>query len=110
MPISAAGDLIPMQIGVIGPGDCTPGEYSAGMTIGRLLAAQGVTLCCGGLSCVMEAACRGAKETGGLTVGILPHTGVGNQYLDVVIRTGIGHARNVILVHSSDAVIAIGGS
>lgn len=99
-----------MQIGVIGPGDCTAGEYTAGMTIGRLLAEQGVTLCCGGLSGVMEAACRGAKEGGGITVGILPHTGVGNPYLDVVIRTGIGHARNAILVHSSDAVIAIGGS
>lgn len=99
-----------MQIWVTGPGDCTPGEYTAGMTFGRLLAAQGVTLCCGGLSGVMEAVCRGAKEAGGLTVVILPHTGVGNRYLDVVIRTGIGHARNVILVYSSDAIIAIGGS
>jgi uncharacterized protein (TIGR00725 family) len=97
-----------MQIGVIGPGDCTAGEYGAGMTISRLLAAQGVTLCCGGLSGVMEAACRGAKEGGEKTVGILLHTGIGNPYLDVVIRTGIGHARNAILVHSSDAIIAIG--
>jgi uncharacterized protein (TIGR00725 family) len=58
-----------MQIGVIGPGDCTPGEYTAGMTTGRLLAAQGVTLCSGGLSGFMEAVCRGVKESGGLTGG-----------------------------------------
>lgn len=99
-----------MQIGVIGPGDCSPEEYAAARKIGRLLASSGATLCCGGLSGVMEAACHGAKEEGGRTVGILPHTGQGNRYLDVVIRTGIGYARNIVLVHSSDAVIAVGGS
>ena len=58
---------------------------------------------------VMEAVCRGAKEAGGTTVGILPDTGDGNAYIDVVIRTGMGHARNVILILSADAVIAVGG-
>jgi hypothetical protein len=57
----------------------------------------------------MEAVCRGAKEAGGTTVGILPDTGEGNPYLDLVIRTGMGHARNVVLVNSADAVIAVGG-
>lgn len=57
----------------------------------------------------MEAASRGAKEAGGTTVGILPDTGKGNRYLDVVIRTGMGFGRNVILVHTADALVAIGG-
>jgi hypothetical protein len=57
----------------------------------------------------MEAACRGAKESGGTTVGILPDTGGGNPFLDVVIRTGMGYGRNVVLVQSADAVVAIGG-
>ena len=58
----------------------------------------------------MEAACKGAKEHEGVTIGIIPDTGNGNEYLDVVIRTGLGHARNVIIAKSADAVIAIGGS
>jgi uncharacterized protein (TIGR00725 family) len=99
-----------MQVGVVGRGDCSREEYEAARETGQLLAKAGATLFCGGLSGVMEAACRGAKEAGGCTVGILPDTGQGNPYLDVVIRTGMGHARNVILVHSSDAIIAVGGS
>ena len=58
---------------------------------------------------MMEAACKGAKERNGLTVGIIPDIGNGNQFLDVVIRTGQGHGRNVLVVTSADAVIAIGG-
>ena len=57
----------------------------------------------------MEAACKGAKEMGGMTIGILPDRGKGNPYLDVAVRTGMGYARNVILVESADAVVAIGG-
>jgi hypothetical protein len=98
-----------MQIAVIGRGDCSGEEYAAAETVGRLIAEKGATVCCGGLYGVMEAACRGAKEAGGTTVGVLPDTGDGNPYLDVVIRTGMGHARNVVLVHSADAVIAVGG-
>jgi uncharacterized protein (TIGR00725 family) len=102
-------DLSPMQIAVIGREDCSAEEYEAAETIGYLIAGNHETVCCGGLGGVMEAACRGAKEGGGRTVGILPHTGEGNPYLDVVIRTGMGHARNVVLVNSADAVIAVGG-
>ncbi|MCK9276780.1 MAG: TIGR00725 family protein [Methanoculleus sp.] len=98
-----------MQIAVIGRGDCSDEEYAAAETIGRLIAGNRATVCCGGLGGVMEAVCRGAKEGGGTTVGILPDTGDGNAYLDVVVRTGMGHARNVVLVHSADAVIAVGG-
>ena len=57
----------------------------------------------------MEAACKGAREKGGLTIGIVPDTGNGNAYLDIIIRSGLGHARNALVVQSSDAVIAIGG-
>lgn len=98
-----------MQIAVIGPEPCSEEEYAAARTVGALVAGHCGTLCCGGLGGVMEAACRGAKERDGTTVGILPHTGVGNPYLDIAIRTGLGHARNVVLVQSADAVVAIGG-
>lgn len=98
-----------MQIAVIGSADCSEREYTAAETIGRLIASNRGTVCCGGLGGVMEAVCRGAQEAGGTTVGIILGTGDGNSYLDVVIRTGMGHARNVILVNSADAVIAVGG-
>ena len=98
-----------MQIAVIGRGDCSDEECRAAEAVGRLIAGNRATVCCGGLGGVMEAACRGAKEAGGMTVGILPDTGDGNPYLDVVIRTGMGHARNIVLVNSADAVIAVGG-
>jgi uncharacterized protein (TIGR00725 family) len=108
--ISPVSKVILMQIGVIGPGDCTPEEYAAAMMAGELIAEQKCVLLCGGLSGVMEAACRGAKVRSGRTVGIIPHTGEGNPYIDLVIRTGIGYARNAVLVQSSDAIVAIGGS
>lgn len=98
-----------MQIAVIGRGDCSGAEYARAEAVGRLIAESGAIICCGGLFGVMETACRGAQEAGGTTVGILPGTGDGNPYLDVVIRTGMDHARNVILILSADAVIAVGG-
>jgi len=97
------------QIAVIGPADPSAEEYETARTVGFLIAEKNETLVCGGLSGVMEAACKGAKEKGGMTIGIVPDTGNGNRYLDVVIRTGQGYARNVIVAQSSDAVIAIGG-
>ncbi len=98
-----------MQIAVIGHGQATPGEYEAAYATGRLVAEKGAVLVCGGLSGVMEAACKGARNAGGITVGILPGTVGGNPYLDIVIRTGLGHARNILVVLSADAVIAVGG-
>ena len=98
-----------MQIAVIGAADASAEEYATACAVGALIASWG-TLVCGGLGGVMEAACKGAQEQGGLTVGILPDTGNGNPYLDVIIRTGLGHARNVLVVQSADAVIAVGGS
>ena len=99
-----------MQIAVIGAGDCTVEEYETAQLIGRLIAGNQCTLVCGGLGGVMEAACRGAREKNGRTVGIVPDTGDGNPYLDILIRTGLGQARNVIVVRSAEAVIAIGGN
>jgi len=99
-----------MQVAVIGASDCTPEESESARMLGWLIAKKGATLVCGGLGGVMEAACMGAREGGGRTVGIVPDRGNGNPYLDIVVRTGLGHARNVLVVQSADAVIAIGGS
>ena len=79
--------------------------------VGRRLAEAGVTLVCGGLTGVMEAACRGAVEAGGAAIGIVPGNSVAeaNPFCTHVVATGIGHARNLAVVSSGDAVIAIGG-
>lgn len=78
---------------------------------GRSIAEAGATLICGGLTGVMEAACRGATEAGGTAIGILPGTdrAAANQWVTHAIATGIGHARNLIIINSADAVIAING-
>lgn len=99
-----------MQIAVIGRGKASQEEQVAAYAAGRAVAGNGAVLVCGGLGGVMEAACRGAQESGGITAGILPGTEGGNQYLDITIRTGLGHARNVLVVLSAEAVIAVGGS
>jgi uncharacterized protein (TIGR00725 family) len=99
-----------MQIAVIGAGNCTAEEGAAAYSIGALLAQNHALLVCGGMGGVMAAACRGAREHGGQTVGILPDAGDGNPFLTIVIRTGMGHARNILVVQSADAVIAVGGS
>jgi len=98
-----------MQIAVIGAADATLEEYEAARVVGCLIARNTGILICGGMGGVMEAACKGAREFEGRTVGILPGTGNGNPYLEIVIRSGLGHARNVLVVQSADAVIAIGG-
>jgi uncharacterized protein (TIGR00725 family) len=97
------------QIAVIGAADSIPEEYEAALNVGRLIARHHEALVCGGLEGIMEAACKGAQEQDGLTIGIVPDTGNGNGFLDIIIRTGLGHARNVLIAQSSDAVIAIGG-
>lgn len=99
-----------MQIAVIGAAWEDPDLIFLAESVGRLLAGAGAVLICGGMGGVMESACRGAKGAGGTTVGILPDTGNGNPYLDIIIRTGLGHARNVLVAQSGDAVIAIGGN
>ena len=93
---------------VIGPGD---EPTVAAAEVGRLIAERGAVLVCGGRGGAMEAACRGAKEVGGLTVGILPGSdrSEANPFVDVVLPTGLGEARNALVVAAADVVIAIGG-
>jgi uncharacterized protein (TIGR00725 family) len=97
-----------IQVSVVGSG----AEHEANAEeVGRLLAERGVTVVTGGLGEVMAAAARGAKAAGGSTIGILPgETRVdANPWLDHVVVTGIGHGRNLAVVASGDAVIAVGG-
>jgi uncharacterized protein (TIGR00725 family) len=79
--------------------------------VGRELGSRGVVLVCGGLGGVMEAACGGAKGAGGTTIGILPGSdrSDANRFVDIAIPTGLGEARNALVVRAADAVIAIGG-
>ncbi len=99
-------------IAVIGGGQPSAEEARLAEEVGHQLARQGVVLICGGLGGVMEAACRGASSAGGLTIGILPGDSpeTANPYVQIPIATGIGYARNISVVKSAQAVIAIGGS
>ena len=99
------------QISVVGAGKPDPTTDGLAEEVGRRLAEAGATVVCGGLGGVMEAACRGAKAAGGTTVGILPgadRSGA-NPFVDVAVATGMGEARNAIVVRAADAIIAIGG-
>jgi len=102
---------LPVTVGVIGSGECSEELSSLAREVGREIARRGGILICGGLGGVMEAACEGAKEEGGLTIGILPGTSRedANPYVDIPIATGLSDARNVIIVRSSDVLIAVGG-
>ncbi len=102
-----------LQISVIGRGvEAAPRAMELAEEVGRLLAEAGATVVCGGLEGVMEAVCRGAKQAGGRTIGLLPgiDPGSANRWVDVAIPTGLGHARNVIVVRAGVAVIAISGA
>jgi len=103
--------MVKRIIGVIGASRADGKELELAEQTGKLIAERGAVLVCGGLGGVMEAAARGAKSAGGLTIGILPQSTkeMANNYIDVPIATGFGEARNVIIVRSADAVIAIGG-
>ena len=98
-------------IAVIGSSSCSAEVAAWAETVGRLLAERGAVLLCGGLGGVMEAAARGAKQRGGLTVGILPGADPGdaNPYIDVPLATGMGEMRNALIVRAAQAAIAIGG-
>ena len=99
-------------IGVIGAGECDAELGALAEAVGRGIAEAGAVLVCGGMGGVMEAACRGAKRAGGLTVGILPgpDRGGANKCVDIAIATGIGEARNLAIIRTSDVLIAVGGS
>ncbi len=99
------------HIGIIGAGTCSPEVSGIAEEVGKNVAEMDAILICGGLGGVMEAASRGAKITGGMTVGILPGESCrdANEYIDTVIVTNMGHARNVLIAHSSDVLIAVDG-
>jgi len=99
------------MISIFGPGHPTRREYNDAAQVGRLLAERGFTLVCGGLFGVMEAACMGAKEAGGRTVGILRTYNRldANAYVDIVIPSGLGDGRNVLVATAGEAAIAIAG-
>lgn len=101
-----------MMILVSGGGQATAHALALAEAVGAAIARRGATVLTGGLGGVMEAASRGAKGAGGLTVAVIPGSDsqAANRYVDIVIASGMTHGRNVILVHSADAVIALPGS
>jgi hypothetical protein len=98
-------------VAVVGGGEAGADAVALAEEVGRNLAMRGAVVVCGGLGGVMEAACRGAKLEGGTTVGILPtdNRNDANQYVDVAIATGMGEARNALVVRAADVLIAVDG-
>jgi uncharacterized protein (TIGR00725 family) len=98
-------------IGIIGGSSVDQAAYDTAYEVGRLLAESGAMLICGGLTGIMEAACKGGKEAGGTTIGILPglHIEDANEYVDIPVATGLGHGRNLIIINTAESLIAISG-
>jgi len=98
-------------VAVIGAGACPDAVAARAREVGRRLAEAGYVVICGGLGGVMKAACQGATEAGGLTIGVLPGDSAeaANPHVTIPIVTGMGAARNVIVVRSAQAVIAVDG-
>jgi uncharacterized protein (TIGR00725 family) len=98
-------------VAVCGESDPQTSLSDLAFELGRGIAERNAVLICGGLTGVMEHAARGARAAGGLTIGLLPgdDTDEANQYIDVAIATGLGHARNAILALTADGVVAVGG-
>jgi hypothetical protein len=107
------GERRPPYIAVVGPGEHDAAAERHAEIVGRALGDAGAVIVCGGLGGVMAAACRGAKSSsgGGTTVGLLPglDRDAANPWVDVVIPTGLGEARNALVVRAADVVIAIAG-
>ena len=98
-------------VSVIGGASCSDAEREWAYEVGQMLAVRGVGVVCGGRGGVMEAVCRGARERGGLTIGILPgiDASAANRWVQVAIPTGLGEARNAVVARAGLAVIAVGG-
>jgi uncharacterized protein (TIGR00725 family) len=101
----------PVVVAVIGGSDANADERANARQVGRLLGEAGAIVVCGGRGGVMEGVCQAAREAGGLTVGILPGKDAadGNAYLSLALPTGLGEARNALVVLACEVVIAIGG-
>jgi uncharacterized protein (TIGR00725 family) len=102
---------VTLHVAVVGAGRSTTEQAELAEDVGRGLAEAGALVVCGGLGGVMEAACRGAKGAGGTTLGILPGTdrSQANAFVDVAVPTGLGEARNALVVRAADALIAVAG-
>ncbi|MCG1054929.1 TIGR00725 family protein [Mycetohabitans sp. B5] len=101
----------PQPVGIIGPSICDEACRSAAYKVASVLASAGVPIICGGRGGVMEAACHGAYDMGGIAIGILPEEDrcSANKYVTLALPTGIGEIRNVLVVRGSVCVVAIGG-
>src|SRR5271170_6306194 len=102
-----------VQISVVGfdANSCTEVAREAAYRVGKAIATEGGTVVCGGLGGVMEAACKGALDAGGHSVGIIPAADAeqANQYCEFVIATGLGKSRNFVVAYSGDAMVIVGG-
>ncbi len=98
-------------IAVVGAGKCSKKLRDMAVEVGRIIAENDALLVCGGLGGIMEGAARGAHEAGGTTIGIIPSEDRtdANEFIDIVIPTGFGEARNIMVVRTADAVIAFPG-
>ena len=101
----------PLLVAVVGSAACDEAVAALAQAVGQEIGRRGAVLVCGGRGGVMEAACQGAKAQGGITIGILPGTDrrEANRYVDIPVVTGLGDARNAVIVRSADAVIAVSG-
>lgn len=101
-----------IQVSVIGSSDPNPEFLPLAKEVGGAIASRGGVLICGGLGGIMQAAAQGAKEMGGLTIGILPEYDkeTANPFIDIVLPTGLGHARNILVAATGDLIIAFPGS
>lgn len=99
------------RVSVVGGGTISDEERAVALEVGRELGARGYTVVCGGRGGTMAAVCRGAKAEGGRTIGILPgeDRSAANEYVDTVVVTGLGHARNALVAMNGDAVLALSG-
>jgi uncharacterized protein (TIGR00725 family) len=99
-------------VGVIGAGNASAEDFQAAYELGGHIASRGLSLVCGGLGGIMEAAAKGASEKGGLVIGILPGDKKtdANPYIHLIIPSGLGIARNVLIVQTADVIIAFPGS
>jgi uncharacterized protein (TIGR00725 family) len=107
-----SGVPVRIPVGVIGPREASAAQLLAAENIGRGLASMGFAVICGGRQGVMEAACRGAAETGGVSIGLLPDAdpAFANPYASIIIATGIGEARNALIARAAFCLVVIGDS
>jgi uncharacterized protein (TIGR00725 family) len=97
-------------VGVIGISEPKEKEYQMAFDVGKLIGAMGLSMICGGLGGVMEAASKGCHQAGGTVLGLLPGAdkGEANPYVSYALPTNLGHSRNMIIAHSADILVAVG--